>query len=58
MDILRLFAAFLFCLLVAPVSTFAQTAYVEGYVFDRKTGQPLGAVRVEIHHAFTSGPIA
>ena len=57
MDILRLFAAFLFCLLLAPVSASAQTAYIEGYVFDRKSGQPLGGVFVELLDNFTTHAI-
>ena len=49
------FVTFLLCLLAVPASAFAQTAYVEGYVFDKNTGQPLRAVVVEVNDAFTNG---
>ena len=44
-------------LALAPVSAFAETAYVEGHVFDKRTGQPLGFAEVTVEEVVSAGPI-
>ena len=43
-------------LVFAPVSAFAETAYVEGHVFDKRTGQPLGFAEVTVEEVESRGP--
>jgi len=42
---------------LAPVSAFAETAYVEGHVFDKRTGQPLGFAEVTVEEVVSAGPV-
>ena len=44
------------CALLAPVSTSAQTAYVEGHVFDKQTGKPLSHANLRLEEVESFGP--
>ena len=56
---LRLLCAFTTIFVVASFSTlaFAQTAFVEGHVFNKRTGEPLPGATVRVTENVTAGPL-
>ena len=56
---LRLFYAFATFLALVSFSTmaFAQAAFVEGHVFNKRTGEPLPGATVRVSENVTAGPL-